>query len=302
MRQRVPFLHSQSSHGGRLYSPHRRGKDSSPSSRSSSEGVLPATLRYDLSKIAQQALSDVALRIYQQMSAAVLGRVLPKRRENFEEAVLAFHQALDFSDRVVRFAPPQSQVATWVRTAEEFFVGPRAGEENDLPRSSSISYSQNISSASDKKLARANALVQITSWAEPTTNNTLDDYAYKLWGGLIAEYYRPRWETFFDFVREGWDEGPIDPEKANDAVLAWQHRWWTNVTGNSCSTIHPECPTPARNEEKSLKKIVLDEDGALVSLAERISDFVAQHRDKSGPLLLRRESGENVLKEDVVFA
>ncbi len=50
----------------------------------------------------------------------------------------------------------------------------------------------------DLKLLEWNARRQITLWSSPEINE-FHDYANKQWGGLIKDYYIPRWKCFFDY-------------------------------------------------------------------------------------------------------
>lgn len=45
-----------------------------------------------------------------------------------------------------------------------------------------------------------NARLQITLWGPPLTH--LNDYAYKLWSGLVSDFYLPRWDTFIGSLRD----------------------------------------------------------------------------------------------------
>jgi alpha-N-acetylglucosaminidase len=42
-----------------------------------------------------------------------------------------------------------------------------------------------------------NALTQITTWGP---DGEINDYASKSWGGLVREYYLPRWEVFLEYL------------------------------------------------------------------------------------------------------
>jgi alpha-N-acetylglucosaminidase len=42
-----------------------------------------------------------------------------------------------------------------------------------------------------------NALTQITTWGP---DGEINDYASKSWGGLVGEYYLPRWEVFLEYL------------------------------------------------------------------------------------------------------
>lgn len=46
----------------------------------------------------------------------------------------------------------------------------------------------------ERELFEYNARVQITTWS--FQDSDLHDYAHREWGGLLADFYLPRWEMF----------------------------------------------------------------------------------------------------------
>jgi alpha-N-acetylglucosaminidase len=76
---------------------------------------------------------------------------------------------------------------------------------------------------------KSDAIRQITTWGGPF----LTEYAAKVWSGLIRDYYLPRWEYFFQYLKDGkeykihdWEENWIKntsrlsmPVKIDDPVL-----------------------------------------------------------------------------------
>ena len=62
-----------------------------------------------------------------------------------------------------------------------------------------------------------NARRLVTVWGPP-----VDDYAARIWSGLIRDYYRPRWEHYFESLRT---EEPFD-------FPTWEENW-VNSTGLS---------------------------------------------------------------------
>jgi alpha-N-acetylglucosaminidase len=56
----------------------------------------------------------------------------------------------------------------------------------------------------EKALYEWNARVQITTWGNRYCADTggLRDYAHKEWQGLLADFYMPRWNMFFDHLRQ----------------------------------------------------------------------------------------------------
>lgn len=77
--------------------------------------------------------------------------------------------------------------------------------------------------AQESKLYEYNARNQITLWG-PRGN--IDDYANKMWGGLVESYYKPRWELFVSFLLDAITHGtPFDSNKFNAAVFDHETQW-----------------------------------------------------------------------------
>ncbi|WP_121812228.1 alpha-N-acetylglucosaminidase [Mucilaginibacter kameinonensis] len=67
-----------------------------------------------------------------------------------------------------------------------------------------------------------NILMQITYWGENNrAEDNLHEYAYKEWAGLIDNYYLPRWEIYFNYLR-GNLQGQNNPEPD---FFTWEHKW-----------------------------------------------------------------------------
>jgi alpha-N-acetylglucosaminidase len=70
-----------------------------------------------------------------------------------------------------------------------------------------------------------NARLQITSWAQPETDD-LTQYAYKLWSGMPKDFYLPRWQRFYDLVRESIiEKKPLDKNKLKKQVVETEKTW-----------------------------------------------------------------------------
>ncbi len=73
-----------------------------------------------------------------------------------------------------------------------------------------------------KELFRRNEITLLTIWG-PYENIELFDYAWREWGGLVKDYYLPRWELFFkelqkDFLTDGIhiSDTPFNHNERND--------------------------------------------------------------------------------------
>tara|TARA_R110002096_G_scaffold399928_1_gene596411 strand:- start:620 stop:1546 length:927 start_codon:yes stop_codon:yes gene_type:complete len=75
----------------------------------------------------------------------------------------------------------------------------------------------------DKDYYEANARKLITTWGgEP-----INDYAGRIWSGLIRDYYASRWQAFH---KEAYSERPLSERKAD--MRKWEERW-INASGVS---------------------------------------------------------------------
>lgn len=86
-----------------------------------------------------------------------------------------------------------------------------------------------------------NARRLITTWGAGRIYDSLDDYAARIWSGLIRDYYLPRWEHWFDALSSG---EPFDFD-------AWEYKFAEESKGVSpvepCSRLLDAANTFARD-------------------------------------------------------
>jgi alpha-N-acetylglucosaminidase len=79
-------------------------------------------------------------------------------------------------------------------------------------------------SPQEMKQLERNARIQITSWG--LTNSNLLQYAYKMWAGLINDYYIPRWNVFTDMLKQSVKlKIPFDHVRYEQAVQDIEWQW-----------------------------------------------------------------------------
>ena len=134
-------------------------------------GDSPA-YRYDLADLARQVLADHARDIYQRPVKAY-------RRGDCEGFGLLSADFLALLRLQNRLTGTQSDflLGRWLDKALHY-------GDNEQERRQSLK----------------NAKTQITYWGPADPNTRVRDYANKEWSGLLADYYRPRWEAFFDYL------------------------------------------------------------------------------------------------------
>ncbi len=98
----------------------------------------------------------------------------------FDEATKKFLSMLDDMDRLL-YLSPSLRLDVWVNDARA------CGHTEE-----------------EKALYEWNARNQVTLWGYEE-ENTLFDYAWKEWAGLISDFYMKRWEDFFRMLRENPD-------------------------------------------------------------------------------------------------
>lgn len=52
----------------------------------------------------------------------------------------------------------------------------------------------------EKNIFEYSARVQVTTWAGQNSN--LHEYAHREWAGLLSDFYKPRWEMFFEYLNQ----------------------------------------------------------------------------------------------------
>ncbi|KAL0485141.1 alpha-N-acetylglucosaminidase [Acrasis kona] len=156
------------------------------------------TYQYDLVDIGMQSLSAVALSIYYKIQNSY--RMVDLH--SFESFVKQFDQIMYHMDELCA-------------TNENFLLGTWL--------QSSIKWASN---EQEKQMLELNAKLQITSWAKPELSDDLTQYAYKLWSGIIKDFYMPRWSIFYDYLKSSMEHGkPIDAKEMKEEIILVEKKW-----------------------------------------------------------------------------
>ena len=79
----------------------------------------------------------------------------------------------------------------------------------------------------EKDYYERQARTLLTVWGGPVLN----DYANRMWGGLVGDYYAKRWNLFFEAVIKAVKEGKEFDEKAfGEELSKFEHTWTENHT------------------------------------------------------------------------
>ena len=172
---------------------------------------------FDLIEISRQALMDYAY---------FLLKDIKKSYEN---------SAVDFDSKCKMFLSLINDIDKLLNTNENFMLG----QWTQMARA--IADEVEGTTESDKDwLELNNARTLITTWGDEVNANQggLRDYSYRAWGGMLKDFYYPRWEYFFE-------NGLQSPE---DGWFAMEREWSLNKILNYSDE-------PQGDTKKVLKKI-----------------------------------------------
>ena len=127
-----------------------------------------ATYRYDLTDTTRQMLANLARPVLAQTMDDYDCGDIPA----FKKSTKLFLDIIRDTDELLS-ADEHWLLGTWIESARD------KGK-----------------TAAEKMLMEVASRKQITIWSHRP--DSLDDYAHRQWGGLMRDYYLPRWQSFFD--------------------------------------------------------------------------------------------------------
>lgn len=158
--------------------------------------------RYDLVDISSQVLNDHAGKIHDRIIQAFNN----SDSAELEKQVDAMKGIISDIDEILA-SDPNFLLGRWLNAAKSWG-----------------------SSSSEIGLLERNARLQITSWGP--ANSPLIQYAYKMWAGLLGDFYRVRWNIFFDELAVALkDKRSFDNSKYLQREMEWETRW-VNLNNN----------------------------------------------------------------------
>lgn len=134
--------------------------------------------QYDVVDVLRQYISDYAFDLYAEVSKSFLNR----EKEAFSVMSEKYLELLDDMDKLLSLRP-EFCFKRWIEGAVSW------GETEE-----------------EKALYEYNAASLLTVWGREE-ESILFDYAWREWSGLIASYYKPRWEMFFDMLKTCLENG-----------------------------------------------------------------------------------------------
>lgn len=148
-------------------------------------GLTGENYSYDLTDLSRQALTDYAyylLKAINDANSAKNTTLFEARRDAFLQLILDLDELLN--------------------TNKDFILG----RWTQLARGIADEVS-GTTDADKNWLELNNARTLITTWGDRNQANGggLRDYSYRMWGGMMKDYYYPRWKYFFDNNLNGTD-------------------------------------------------------------------------------------------------
>ena len=164
--------------------------------------------RYDLVDITRQVLANYALPLQQKWVLAYLQH----DAAGYDKYTGEFLELMDDMDRLLS-------------TRKEFLLGRWIGDARRCG-----------ADAAEKDLYEKNARDLITLWGDRESG--LHEYSCRQWAGLIKDFYKPRWQQYFDVLRHKMAIGDrMETTAFEKSIKDWEWKWVNSTGGN-----YPEEP------------------------------------------------------------
>ena len=158
--------------------------------------------RYDLVDVTRQVLANYATPLQQRWVLAYLS-----------------HDFAAFDSCTAQFLGLMDDLDALLATRREFLLGRWIGDARRCG-----------ASAAEADLYEKNARDLITLWGDKESG--LHEYACRQWAGLIKDFYKPRWEQYFAYLRVKMERGERMEETSFDtAIKDWEWKWVNTVGG-----------------------------------------------------------------------
>lgn len=179
--------------------------------------------RYDLIDVSRQVLVNYANVLQQKCAEAYIKNDIP----NFKKNTTAFLELLTDTDEMLG-THQDFLLGKWLSAAKSWGTNPQ-----------------------ETALYERNARNLITLWGDKDSG--LHEYACKQWAGLIKDFYKKRWEIFFNSaIRSMEKQEKIDLKAFEESIKKWEWNW---VNGKE---IYPDKPIgdPIALSHKVYKKYI----------------------------------------------
>jgi alpha-N-acetylglucosaminidase len=160
--------------------------------------VNSTTFQYDFADLTRQCMSNLFLQTHASMVAAY-------NTSNYDAFAKSKGLMLSIiADMETLLASqPQNLLGTWTAFARGW-----------------------ATNSAEAALLEWNARTQVTLWAQNSVDSQLHDYAYKLWSGLVGDFYYPRWSLFLERLDESMQFGTaFDYDAFLSDVVQLEYAW-----------------------------------------------------------------------------
>ncbi|HEY4064099.1 MAG TPA: alpha-N-acetylglucosaminidase [Puia sp.] len=152
--------------------------------------------QYDLADCTRQVLANYALPVQAKWVAAYRA----KDTAAFGSYSRQFLELLDDMDRLLA-------------TRKDFLLGPWIADARRWGTTDA-----------ERRLFERNARDLITLWGD--ADSKLHEYSCRQWSGLLKDFYRPRWQQFFDLLNRSLRNGQEpDLEGFEKTIRQWEWAW-----------------------------------------------------------------------------
>ena len=162
--------------------------------------------RYDLVDITRQVLANYATPLQQKWVLAYLQ-----------------HDVAGYDRYTKEFLELMDDMDVLLATRKDFLLGRWIGDARRC----------GVDEA-EKDLYEKNARGLITLWGDKESG--LHEYSCRQWAGLIKDFYKPRWEQYFVYLRHKFEKGDrMETTDFEQAIKEWEWKW-VNTRG----VVYPE--------------------------------------------------------------
>lgn len=156
--------------------------------------------KYDLVDVTRQVLANYADTLQRQFAAAHQKNEMDK----FNQIAQKFIIIMDDLDKLLA-------------TREDFLLGKWLADARRMG-----------TTTAEANLYEKNARNLITLWGD--RNATLNEYSCRQWSGLISDFYKPRWQKFFEYANQQHRAGKnLDQKAFEESMKDWEWRWVNQV-------------------------------------------------------------------------
>lgn len=150
------------------------------------DSIVPnANYIYDMTDVVRQAVADRGRAVIARLNEAVQNG----DKERYRAESRKFLRLIMLQDSLLATVD-DFRVGTWINRARS--AAPTAAEQDRY---------------------EWNARTQITTWGDRMAANRgkLHDYSHREWNGILADFYYPRWQKYFEWRLENWNAENPEP-------------------------------------------------------------------------------------------